>query len=572
MDAASQPPREAQTGVLTPRGALEEGTPTRRGAEPGIPPAVKVGFLTRSGLTALCLCLGSACGERAQEEFEPPQATVPRAPATTERDCDISPAARAVACPSADDQARAQETRARLLSADSPAAAAALLGALGGRGEGPDSLLRETPDLRGIARLVALDRPRPQLDEAALAAALEDPLAAQVSPIDDRVLAMIVLAGQLRHERTATHTARIKANALLARTYDEALLQLGLTPRAPLPPLARVLAGRFLHYGRHFVSAQRRRRVPGLDDLATTLERRLLEVLLAVEATPYAADDGLPFSERSAARRYLQGKAVAQRLQAAEGDPTPQELMRTWVSEVDRLIEGGFVDQAIDLSIAYSRRLGSDPIEAHRLSALQAHHREDGRRRAVVRFTELRAQEPPPPRVGEEPLPEATRPAWPEAQEVVAPLFDRLSSPAPRRRSLAQALLTLRARPDAAVYALAQFVPETRASTESRRSDLVAEIDWLLPEVEAAAPLTGTTLRLAVAAERIRTPAEGDASERSMRRRFALAAQRTQARDDAKAAEQLLANRPQALELGETDTGTDTDTGTGTDADANTPP
>jgi len=517
--------------------------------------APKVGFLTCCGLIALLLSTAPACGDGEQPPEE--SAAQPARPSTPLRDapaCDISPAARAIACPESSDPSASIEARARLLSADSPAAAAELVGALEG-----------AADLRGIARLVALDRPKSLPDTAALSEALEDPLGAQVSPIDDRVLALIVLASQRRHERTATHTARIKANALLARTYDEALLQLGPTPRAALPPLARILAGRFLHYGRHFVNAQRRRRVPGLDDLATTVERRLLEVLLAVEATPYAGDDGLLLSERAACRRYLQGTAVGQRL-AEEGEPTPRELMRTWPAELDRLIESGFVDQAIDLSIAYSPRIGSDPIEAYLLSALQAHGREDGRRRAVERFTELRQRESPPPRIGEEPLPEATAPTWPSVQAVVAPLFDRLSSPAPRRHSLAEALLALRARPDATLHALAELVPETRRSTESRRSDLVAEIDWLLPEVEAAAPLTGASLRLAVAAGRIRTPAEGDASERSMRRRFALAAQHTRSRDDAKAAEQLLANRPQTLELGETETdGAETD-GDGTEA------
>ena len=556
MNAVSPPPDGARSRGRPPRrlspkpllSALRRQT--RGQGDPTDPPRrpPKVGFLTGCGLFALLVSSGPACGDREEppEESEA-QATDPAIPAQERAPCDISPAARAIACPEGTGPAAAVEARARLLSADSPAAAADLVGTLG-----------SAADLRGIARLVALDRPTTQPDPATLSDNLEDPLSARVSPIDDRVLGLLVLAGQRRHERTATHTARIKANALLARTYDEALLQLGLTPRAALPPLARILAGRFLHYGRHFVDAQRRRRVPGLDDLATTVERRLLEVLLAVEATPYGADDGLILSERAAARRYLQGAAVGKRL-AEEGEPTPLELMRTWPAEVERLIESGFVDQAIDLSIAYSPRIGSDPIEAFLLSALQAHGREDGRRRAVERFSELRQRESPPPRVGEEPLPEATPTTWPSVQEVVAPLFAKLSSPAPRRQALAEAIVALRARPDAALHALAELVPETRRSTESRRSDLVAEIDWLLHEVEAAAPPTGASLRLVVAAERIRAPSEGDKSERSLRRRFALAAQHTQARDDAKAAEQLLANRPQTLETGETETDSETD-------------
>jgi len=461
-------------------------------------------------------------------------------------------AARAIVCPSAaESPAALQEARARLLSADSPAAAADLIEDRGG-----------AADLRGIARLVALDRPAPALSlpEEELVAALDDPLGTPVSPVDDRVLALVVAAGARRLERTATHTARIKANALLARTYDEALLQLGLAPRTSLPPLARVLAGRFLHYGRDFVRAQRRRRVPGLDDLSDAIERRLLEVLLAVEATPFTGDDALLMAERAACRRFLQGAAVSRRL-SAEGAPLPEELLAPWTNELDRLIEIGFVDQAIELAVGYSRTVGSDRTEAALLSALQARRRDDGRRRAVERFNDLREQDSPPPREGEQTLPGRTPRGWPAAAEVIAPIFARLTSPVPRRQALAEAILALRGRPDAAMQALTQLAPETAQSTESRRSDLVAELDWLVAEIEAAAPITGASLELTVAASRIRTPPSKDAAERSLRRRFALAAAQSQARDDATAAEQLLANRPRALELdGDTDTDTDTDT------------
>ncbi len=464
------------------------------------------------------------------------------AKADAEGKCAVSLAARAIVCPAnPGSEAAALEARALLLSADSPLAASDLIDRL------------TATDLRGIARLAALDSPLVRPSKAAIDRALADPLSTPVSPIDDQVLALVVIAGQRRLDRTATHTARIKANALLARTYNEALLQLGLPPKGPLPPLARVLAGRFLHYGRDFVSTQWRRRVPGLDDLAKAIEHRLLQVLIAVEATPYFADDALLTTERAACRRYLQGVAVGRRL-SSEGEPSPNEQLAPWTAEIDRWIDLGFTDQATDLAIAYSRRVGADPTESLLQGALQARRREDGRRRAVKRFNELREQDSPPPLEGEEPMPRRRPQAWPTVEAITDPIFDRLSSDTPRRQALAEAILAFRARPDAALYGLAELVPKSSHSTEIRRSDRVAEIDWLLPEIEAMSPVTRTRLRLAVAAAKMRTPPPGDAAERSLRRSFALAAETTKSADDAKAAQQILANRPHPLEFEDLDT------------------
>ncbi len=465
------------------------------------------------------------------------------AKADSEGHCAVSLAARAITCPAAPGTpAAALEDRALLLSADSPLAAADLIDRL------------HAADLRGIARLVALARPGSPPLEAAINGAITKPLSTPVSPIDDQVLALVVVAGERRLDRMATHTARIKANALLARTYNEALLQLGLPPKGPLPPLARVLAGRFLHYGRDFVSAQWRRRVPGLDDLAKAIERRLLEVLLAVEATPYSGDDALLTTERAACRRYLQGAAVGRRLSSGDGKPPPSELLAPWTAEIERWIDLGFTDQATDLAIAYSRRVGADPAESFLQNALQAKRREDGRRRAVKRFNELRDQDSPPPLEGEEPMPRSRPQVWPAVETIIGPIFDRLSSDTPRRQALAEAILALRARPDAALYGLAELVPTSPQSTEIRRSDRVAEIDWLLPEIEALSPVTREHLRLAVAAAKMRIPPPGEAAERSLRRSFALAAETTQTADNAKAAQQILANRPRPLDFEDLET------------------
>ena len=151
--------------------------------------------------------------------------------------------------------------RNALVMADSPAAAAALV-----------PRLAAAPDLAGLAQLVALERSTAPLAE------LPDPASAAVSPITATVLAAVQLAIVQQTQSGLTQDQRTRAVAYLARVHHEALLQLGLAPDQPLPPFARVLAGRFLHFGRELSRMYWQRRVAGLEGLfaSTELQQRLV--------------------------------------------------------------------------------------------------------------------------------------------------------------------------------------------------------------------------------------------------------------------------------------------------------
>ncbi|MCB9701341.1 MAG: hypothetical protein H6711_05580 [Myxococcales bacterium] len=387
---------------------------------------------------------------------------------------------------------------------------------------------------------MALDRAAQTASEPA------DPVAAVVSPIDEGVLAQVALALDRRHRGDVPYPDRVRANALLARIHNEALLQLGPAAGAPAPPLVRVLAGRFLHFGRAFVGAQRRRSVAGLDPLAADLERRLLAVMEVIEATPYAADDALLFHERAQVRRHLLGAGARKRLREA-GGRDPAEVLPPWSDEMVRLIDAGFVDQAIDLGAGGVREAGVAPIEEALLAAFAAAQRDDGRRRSVERMGALREQEPTPPIVGESPVPTPRGRPWPPAPTIAERLEASLTGDGPRPAAVAAAILTLRERPDAALALIRRILPDDPASTESGRSLLIRELPWLLAEVEARDLVTRARLRASVAAARLRPPQEPAARERALRRRFALAAEEARGQSDAIATEQLLANRPRSL-------------------------
>ncbi|MEZ4452197.1 MAG: hypothetical protein R3B09_22215 [Nannocystaceae bacterium] len=139
--------------------------------------------------------------------------------------------------------------------------------------------LAAAPTFAGLVRLAILDRAATPGDDLA-------PADAVVSPIDDAVLAQVALALRVRYDPAASHADRLRALALLARVYNEALLQLGLGEDEALPPFARLLAGRFLHCGRELVQSYTQRRVAGLEALVPAIERRLFAVSVALQSTP----------------------------------------------------------------------------------------------------------------------------------------------------------------------------------------------------------------------------------------------------------------------------------------------
>lgn len=341
-------------------------------------------------------------------------------------------------CPEA--QVSRGALRGALLLAGSPAEAAALA-----------PRLTAAPELAGLARLAALAR------GGALPAEAPDPVTTPVSPIDDAVLAGVVRAIGAQTAPGLTHDQRTRAAAFLARAHNEALAQLGLPPGQPLPPFARLLAGRALHFGRSFCQMYWQRRVAGLEGIFAAAEGELLRVMLALEGSPHAGDDALLAVERQRARRHLQGGGVAERFKARGAAESPTDLLPL-PHEFDRLLDHGMVELAIQRALF----LAGEPPQPFGLAAMTELLREGLARRDLGEFeallkqqiAEARALQPPPPEQGARALP-ARRPlAWPDAGKVADAAAGWLhaaegAAGLARRHALGRALILLRERPDA---------------------------------------------------------------------------------------------------------------------------
>ncbi|MBK9754297.1 MAG: hypothetical protein IPO88_12465 [Nannocystis sp.] len=410
--------------------------------------------------------------------------------------------------------------RHALRMADSPAAAAALA-----------PRLAATPDLAGIARLVALDRADPSL---APLTELPDPVTATVSPVTDAVLAAVQLAIVQQTQSGLSQDQRTRATAYLARVHHEALLQLGLADE-PLPPLARVLAGRFLHFGRELCRMYWQRRVAGLEALFASTEAQLLTTVLALERTPHFSADALLAVEHQRTRRHLQGSGVAERL-ARSGGPGPSALLPL-LHEFDRLFDHRFVELVFQRALF----LAGEPPSPHGVAPVAEMLRAQLADRDLLEYADLlerridetRALSPAPPEQGSRPLPPRVPLTWPEDQAIaeLAATWLRTAASSPtatttataaanspteltRRHALARAALLLRDRPDAARALLRRELdaPARDPMRVGLLLDLLARLD--------DESLAGLRLRVAAAAPIDDSPASDDAR----RRAFALAA------------------------------------------------
>lgn len=436
---------------------------------------------------------------------EPSETPAPAPVPTRITTCDELAAAAAVHPPDAaillalcpDTATSPAVLRHALSQADSPAAAAALL-----------PRLTATPDLAGLARLAAIDRagvPAP--------AELPDPVSATVSPVTDAVLAAVQLAIVQQTASGVSQDQRTRATAYLARVHHEALLQLGLADDQPLSPFARVLAGRFLHFGRELCRMYWQRRVAGLEALFASTEAQLLRTVLALERTPHLADDALLVVEHQRARRHLQGSGVAERLARTDIGATPGDLLPL-LHEFDRLFDHGFIELAIQraLFLAGEQPGGFGVAPVAELLRAQLADRDLQEYAALLerRIDETRALSPAPPEQGARPLPPRLTLTWPDAAAVADQAATWLTTAAAepegltRRHALARAALLLQGRPDAARTLL------TRPGDPVRNGlllDLLARLD--------DDSLAGLRLRVAAHA-----PVGDDA----VRRTFALAA------------------------------------------------
>jgi len=337
--------------------------------------------------------------------------------------------------------------RHALTMAGSPAAALALL-----------PRLKEVPDLAGLAKLAAV-----QGSSGPVPAALPDPATATVSPITEEVLAAVHLALVQQTGSGVTHDQRTRSTAYLARVHHEALLQLGSGGDEPLSPFARVIAGRFVHWGRELCRMYWQRRVAGLEGLFASTEAQLMRTVAALERTPHAGDDGLLAVERQRARRHLQGAGVKERVTKA-GAPSPTTLLPL-PHEFDRLLDQGFVELAIQRALFLGGEVGGFGV-ATMADMLRGEltRRDLGAYTATLerRIAEARALVPAPPELGK-PLPGRVALTWPGDQVTADAAQGWLTAAASasgfaRRHALARAVLLLEDRPDAARVLLARLL------------------------------------------------------------------------------------------------------------------
>ena len=397
--------------------------------------------------------------------------------------------------------------RHALLMADSPAAAAALL-----------PRLTATPDLAGLARLVAIERAQSPAPPE-----LPDPATATVSPVTDAVLAAVQLAIIQQTASGVSQDQRTRATAYLARVHHEALLQLGLHAAASqdLPPFARVLAGRFLHFGRELCRMYWQRRVAGLEGVFASTEAQLLRTVLALEHSPHLADDALLAVEHQRARRHLQGSGVAERLARAGAVGTPAELLPL-LHEFDRLLDHRFIELTFQRALFLAgEQPGFGVAAVAELLRAELAGRDLQEYAALLerRIDETRVLSPPPPEQGARGLPARITLTWPEDQSVATLAASWLATAVgheglTRRHALARAALLLRDRPDAARVLLAREL--AAADPGPDRALRVGLLQDLLARVDDES-LAGLRLRVAAAG---RPPIGDDA----VRRAFALAA------------------------------------------------
>lgn len=352
--------------------------------------------------------------------------------------------------------------RAALLQVGTPAEAAELA-----------PRLASAPDLAGLARLVAIDRPATGSLRPTEA---PDPVTTIVSPIDEAVLSGVLRAIGAQTASGLTHEQRTRAAALLARVYREALAQLGLVSGQPLPPFGRLLAGRFLHFGRSFCQTYWQRRVAGLEGLFAATEDELLRVVLALEQSPHLGDDALLAVERQRARRYLQGSGVGARVKSRGVAESPEGLLPL-PNELDRLVDHGFVDLALQRALFLAGEqpapFGLAPVAEEMQAILSQRDLGEFEGLLARRLAEARKLDPPPPEQGSRAWPVRTPWPWSDAgtaAETAASWLAEvdLAQGTARRQGLWRAVLALRDRPDATRELLRRAKPGGLAARVAR--------------------------------------------------------------------------------------------------------
>ncbi|MGB1700886.1 MAG: hypothetical protein ACPHRO_13090, partial [Nannocystaceae bacterium] len=114
----------------------------------------------------------------------------------------------------------------------------------------------------------------------------------------------------------ASASQKTRAQAALATIFLQVFDSLGVRDTTPMPPLARLLAARFLVHARAFAVAHLRERVPGLHPFLMRLEPEMAAIVRLLANTSMGASDGLLASAWLSGYRYLRIGEVAARLGA----------------------------------------------------------------------------------------------------------------------------------------------------------------------------------------------------------------------------------------------------------------
>lgn len=373
------------------------------------------------------------------------------------------------------------------------------------------------PDLQGLVRLAALDRSgQPMPSE------LPDPATARLIPIDDRTLAGVELAYAMLREPGLDEDRRIRAHALLARIYIQAIESLELPAGRPLPPFARLLAGPALFHGRNFCRFHGPQRTTGLERVFAQTEVDLLALLIDLDNTAHAADPGLLALERQRTRAYLLRSGPSSRIakrarQRPEARALGTELLLPIAHELGRLLDHGLVELAVDegLRAGAEAGYGIDPIIALLTEDLRERDLREYESRLARRIERARKANPGARLEGRRALGPELPVEWPSPATVAERARAWLSvahgrgPDFARRHALGRALLLSSDRPDAVLELLA--APPEDAVVHEHDPLLLALLDAFEDQSLAA-------LRVRVSA------ASHDDDDTRVRRSHALAA------------------------------------------------
>lgn len=326
----------------------------------------------------------------------------------------------------------------------------------------------ELDELRSLARL-ATSSPLRFAPPAQQPPALPAAESALLSPLSPAVLVTLAHATRRLTTGGLSGQQRLRARAISARTYIEAIRALGLNPDEELSPLAKRLAGPALAHGLAFCRGYWQLGGRRLNARAREVEMALLDIVRAVDRSAPFGLDAQVIDAHHRTWRYLQQRDVRRRIDAQltrrekramgfERDANVHgvESLASFPRQLERLVLSGLPDLAIDEALrvaASSSAYGIDPVETHLLTLLAQNGFSPTETRARKRFDQLRSRRHPPSALGPMPYEAGEGTLWPALDEIKT-RFDghrrtaATSTGLQKEHALTHARLLLRCRPD----------------------------------------------------------------------------------------------------------------------------